>query len=71
MKVLRAEYWSDRFFKWVSYYEFRETPTDEELNFHLNFPMVGNPDRRLAEYEKTGVRKVKYQYIRTLTEVKK
>lgn len=63
IKIYRAEYYEPKIGRWVSFYESSEI---EKCRSYLDLPIVGNPDKRLAEYEKSGIRKIKYQFVKTI-----
>lgn len=64
--IYRVEYYEYKISKWVSYWSDKEY--SEELEHQFNFPIIGNPMRRIVKYEKSGVRKIKYKLIEVLKE---
>lgn len=66
VKVLRAEYFEDKIGKWVAFYEGTNL---EHTSTYLNTPIAGNPRKRIAEYEKSGVKKVKYTFVKEVTQI--
>lgn len=62
-KIYRAEYFESRLGKWISLYEGADL---ESVKTYLDTPVVGNPPKRVAEYNKSGVRKVKYSFVRVV-----
>ena len=63
MLIYRTEYYESKLGRWVSFYESKSVDQAKE---YLDFPIVGNPPQRVALYERSGVRKIKYKYIRTV-----
>ena len=63
MLIYRTEYYEPKLGRWVSFYESKDIERAKE---NLGFPIVGNPPQRVALYERSGVRKIKYKYIRTV-----
>jgi hypothetical protein len=63
MTVYRTEYYEDRIGKWVCIHESRDL---EKAKDYLDTPIIKNPDKRIAEYSKTGIYKAKYKYIKTI-----
>jgi NDP-sugar pyrophosphorylase family protein len=63
MTVYRTEYYEDRLGKWVCIHESRDL---EKAKDYLDTPIIKNPEKRIAEYSKTGTYKVKYKYIKTV-----
>jgi hypothetical protein len=60
MTVYRTEYYEDRIGKWVCIHESRDL---EKAKDYLDTPIIKNPEKRIAEYSKTGN---KYKYIKTV-----
>ena len=58
--IYAAEYYHPTLDKWV---RLCEKPTYEEAEKYLNTPVIGNPEKRIAKYEKSGVRKLKYKEL--------
>lgn len=63
MQVYRTEYYEPKLGRWVGFYEAQSVEAAKEC---LDTPIAGNPAQRVALYERSGVRKIKYKYIRTI-----
>ena len=59
--VYRAEYYEPKLGKWVSYYENNSL---DSVKSNLDNPIVGDPRRRIAQYERSGVRKPSYKFVK-------
>lgn len=64
-KILRTEYYESKIGSWVKVYEGNDM---NKAMIYFDMHIIGNPSIRIAEYNKIGVRKVKYEYVRTLKE---
>lgn len=63
MTIYRTEYYEEKIGKWISIW----TTTDVyEAMEYITTPIIGNPLVRVAKYEKTGIRKIKYKYLETV-----
>jgi len=63
VQVFRTEYYESKIGKWIALYE------GFDLNhamLNLDTPITGNPSKRVAEYNKTGIRKIKYSLVRVV-----
>ena len=58
--VYRTEYYDNRLYSWVA---FHEGTNLERARACLSTPVIGDPRKRVAEYQKSGVRKVKYSFV--------
>lgn len=58
--VYRCEYFEPKIDKWV---RLIETTDLEEAKSLINQPIFGDPIVRVAKYEKSGVRKIKYKLL--------
>lgn len=65
--VYRCEYFEPKIDRWVCLIETKELDEAKSL---LDHPIIGNPLTRVAKYEKSGVRKIKYKTLEVL-EVRK
>lgn len=65
--VYRCEYFEPKIDRWVCLIETKELDEAKSL---LDHPIIGNPPTRVAKYEKSGVRKIKYKTLEVL-EVRK
>lgn len=63
----RCEYFEPRIDRWVCMIETKDL---EEAKSLLDHPIIGDPTIRVAKYEKTGVRKIKYRVLEVI-EVKR
>lgn len=61
----RAEYYEPKLDKWISYYE---SGSLDSVKSNLDNPIIGDPKKRIAQYEKSGIRKPSYKFISVLTE---
>ena len=59
----RCEYFEEKIDRWICLIE---TTDLEEAKSLLNLPIFGNPVTRVAKYEKTGVRKIKYKVLEVI-----
>nr|WP_314098100.1 hypothetical protein [uncultured Lachnoanaerobaculum sp.] len=59
----RCEYFEEKIDRWVC---FIETKDLDEAKSLLDHPIIGNPPTRVAKYEKTGVRKIKYKVLEVI-----
>ena len=60
MMVYKCEYYESKIGGWVEYYSSIDI---ESAKKELNSYITGNPKKRLAKYEKSGVRKIKYKLL--------
>lgn len=58
--IYAAEYYHPKLFKWI---RLCEKPTYEEAEKYLSTPILGDPEKRVAKYEKSGARKITYKEI--------
>ena len=58
--VYCAEYYEPKLDKWIRLHE-RLDFNEKELQYHANFPIIGNPVTRIAMYEKIGTKKFHYK----------
>ena len=65
--VYRCEYFEPKINRWVCLIETKELDEAKSL---LDHPIIGDPTTRVAKYEKSGVRKIKYKTLEVL-EVRK
>ena len=65
--VYRCEYFEPKIDRWVCLIETKELDEAKSL---LDHPIIGDPTIRVAKYEKTGVRKIKYKVLEVI-EVKR
>ena len=65
--VYRCEYFEPKIDRWVCLIETKELDEAKSL---LDHPIIGDPTTRVAKYEKSGVRKIKYKTLEVL-EVRK
>ena len=56
----RCEYFEEKIDRWVCLIETKDLDEAKSL---LDHPIIGNPPTRVAKYEKTGVRKIKYKVL--------
>ena len=63
----RCEYFEEKIDRWVCLIETKDLDEAKSL---LDHPIIGNPPTRVAKYEKSGVRKIKYKTLEVL-EVRK
>lgn len=63
----RCEYFEEKIDRWVCLIETKDLDEAKSL---LDHPIIGDPTTRVAKYEKTGVRKIKYKVLEVI-EVKR
>ena len=59
----RCEYFEEKIDRWVCLIETKDLDEAKSL---LDHPIIGNPPTRVAKYEKTGVRKIKYKVLEVI-----
>ena len=59
----RCEYFEPRIDRWVCLIETKDLDEAKSL---LDHPIIGDPTTRVAKYEKTGVRKIKYKVLEVI-----
>lgn len=62
-RVMRTEYYEPKLGKWVALYEGSDM---ERARDYMSTPVCGNPSKRVAEYDKTGARKARYNFVREI-----
>ena len=58
-----SEYFEPRIDRWVCLIETKDLDEAKSL---LDHPIIGDPTTRVAKYEKTGVRKIKYKVLEVI-----
>lgn len=67
--VLRVEYFEPKLEKWIGLWTTSNLDDKKSLDYHMRFPIIGNPSRRCGLFEKSGIRKIKYKPIEIFEEV--
>lgn len=57
--IFKTEYYEPKLDKWVSFW----SGTLDECMNKLGYPIIGDVPQRVAKYEKSGVRKIKYKLL--------
>lgn len=60
--IFKTEYYEPKLDKWVSFW----SGTLDECMNKLGYPIVGDVPQRVAKYEKSGVRKIKYKLLEVI-----
>ncbi len=60
--TFRTEYYEPKLDKWISYW----SGTLDECMNKLGYPIVGDVPQRVAKYEKSGVRKIRYKLLEVI-----
>lgn len=63
--VYRVEYYDPKLYKWIKFYETKDI---EDAKKQLETPIFGDPEKRIAQYNKSGVRKIKYDFVKKIDE---
>lgn len=64
--IFRTEYYEPKLGIWVSFWS--GSTLDECMN-KLGYPIIGDVPQRVAKYEKSGVRKVKYKLLEVIKQL--
>lgn len=59
-RVFRTEYYEPNIGRWIALCESTDLDRAKQA---IGTPVIGNPSKRVAEYDKTGVRKIKYSLV--------
>lgn len=65
MSIFRTEYYEPKLGIWVSFW----SGTLDECMNKLGYPIVGDVPQRVAKYEKSGVRKIKYKLLEVIKQL--
>lgn len=65
MSIFRTEYYEPKLDKWVNFW----SGTLDECMDKLGYPIVGDVPQRVAKYEKSGVRKIKYKLLEVIKQL--
>ena len=63
--IFKTEYYEPKLDKWVSFW----SGTLDECMNKLGYPIVGDVPQRVAKYEKSGVRKIKYKLLEVIKQL--
>ena len=63
--IFKTEYYEPKLDKWISFW----SGTLDECMNKLGYPIVGDVPQRVAKYEKSGVRKIKYKLIEVIKQL--
>ena len=63
--IFKTEYYEPKLDKWVSFW----SGTLDECMNKLGYPIVGDVPQRVAKYEKSGVRKIKYKLLEIIKQL--
>ena len=60
--IFKTEYYEPKLDKWISFW----SGTLDECMNKLGYPIVGDVQQRVAKYEKSGARKIKYKLLEVI-----
>lgn len=63
--IFKTEYYEPKLDKWVSFW----SGTLDECMNKLGYPIIGDVPQRVAKYEKSGVRKIKYKLLEVIKQL--
>ena len=63
--IFKTEYYEPKLGIWVSFW----SGTLDECMNKLGYPIVGDVPQRVAKYEKSGVRKIKYKLLEVIKQL--
>lgn len=63
--IFKTEYYEPKLGIWVSFW----SGTLDECIKKLGYPIVGDVPQRVAKYEKSGVRKIKYKLLEVIKQL--
>lgn len=63
--IFKIEYYEPKLDKWVSFW----SGTLDECMNKLGYPIIGDVPQRVAKYEKSGVRKIKYKLLEVIKQL--
>lgn len=63
--IFKTEYYESKLGIWVSFW----SGSQDECIKKLGYPIVGDVPQRVAKYEKTGVRKIKYKLLEVIKQL--
>lgn len=63
--IFKTEYYEPKLDKWVSFW----SGSQDECIKKLGYPIVGDVPQRVAKYEKSGVRKIKYKLLEVIKQL--
>lgn len=65
MSIFRTEYYEPKLDKWISFW----SGTLDECMNKLGYLIIGDVPQRVAKYEKSGVRKIKYKLLEVIKQL--
>lgn len=65
MSIFRTEYYEPKLDKWISFW----SGTLDECMNKLGYPIVGDVPQRVAKYEVSGKRKLKYKLFKVIKQL--
>ncbi len=60
--IFKTEYYEPKLDKWIAFW----SGTLDECMNKLGYPIVGDVPQRVAKYEKSGVRKIRYKLLEVI-----
>lgn len=63
--TFKTEYYEPKLDKWISFW----SGTLDECMNKLGYPIIGDVPQRVAKYEKSGVRKIKYKLLEVIKQL--
>lgn len=63
--IFKTEYYEPKLDKWVSFW----SGTLDECMNKLGYPIIGDVPQRVAKYEKSGIRKIKYKLLEVIKQL--
>lgn len=63
--IFKTEYYEPKLDKWIAFWSGSQ---DECMN-KLGYPIIGDVPQRVAKYEKSGIRKIKYKLLEVIKQL--
>lgn len=63
--IFKTEYYEPKLDKWIAFW----SGTLDECMNKLGYPIVGDVPQRVAKYEKSGIRKIKYKLLEVIKQL--
>lgn len=63
--IFKTEYYEPKLDKWIAFW----SGSQDECIKKLDYPIVGDVPQRVAKYEKSGVRKIKYKLLEVIKQL--